>query len=105
MPQEKEIFDAARRIDDVASRAVYLSDACGSETSLRQRVEALLSVHDDQKSFLATPAESATIDLDPPLLFTAPGTVVEFGGGHHFTGSHAALSALLVDLARSAEPR
>src|SRR5688572_17973632 len=76
MAHEKEIFDAARHMDDVASRAAYLSEACGAEASLRQRVDALLSVYDDQKSFLTAPALGATIDLDPPLLFTAPGTLV-----------------------------
>jgi WD40 repeat protein len=74
MPGEREIFDAARRIEDAAARAAYLGEACGAETPLRQRVEALLQVHDEQESFLASPAIPA--DLDPPMLFMPAGTVI-----------------------------
>ena len=74
MADEREIFDTARGMGDVASRARYVSDACGGDTSLRQRIEALLQVHDEQKSFLASPATTA--DLDPPLMFVAPGTTI-----------------------------
>jgi eukaryotic-like serine/threonine-protein kinase len=74
MPDEREIFDTARRMGDAAARAAYLAEACGGETSIRQRVEALLHVHDEQQSFLASPA--ITADLDPPPMFTAPGTVI-----------------------------
>jgi eukaryotic-like serine/threonine-protein kinase len=74
MPDEREIFDTARRMGDAAARAAYLGEACGGETSIRQRVEALLQVHDEQQSFLASPA--ITADLDPPLMLTGPGTVI-----------------------------
>src|SRR5687767_4721513 len=76
MPEEREIFDTARRMDEAASRAAYLSEACGGETSLRRRVEALLQVHDEQKSFLASPA--VTAEIGASLTFTAPasGTVI-----------------------------
>jgi tetratricopeptide (TPR) repeat protein len=72
MPDEREIFDTARRLGDATARAAYLAEACGGETSIRQRVEALLQVHDEQQSFLASPA----ITADPPLMFTVPGTVI-----------------------------
>src|SRR4051812_33713941 len=75
MLDERQIFDTARRMGDPASRAAYLSEACGAETALRQRVEALLQVHDEQPSFLASPAVA---DIDLSLTFTAPapGTVI-----------------------------
>ena len=38
-----------------------------------------------------------------PSMQTAPVTVVELKGGHHFTGSHRLLSRILADLARAAE--
>ena len=74
MPDEREIFDTARRISDAAARVTYLAEACGDDTSFRRRVEALLQVHDEQESFLASPA--LTSDLDPTLMFTARGTVI-----------------------------
>ena len=31
MPDEREIFDTARRMGDAAARAAYLAEACGGE--------------------------------------------------------------------------
>jgi serine/threonine protein kinase/tetratricopeptide (TPR) repeat protein len=67
---EKSIFEAA--IDKASSeeRAAYLDQACGSNTVLRQEVEALLAAHDRLGSF----HPAATVD-EPPLA-EKPGTVI-----------------------------
>src|SRR5688572_3171224 len=78
MPDEQTIFNEARRIDDPTARAKYLEQTCGSDVPLRQRVESLLNVHEQQASFLGSPAVEFAPDLtlNPPLIFAAPGTVI-----------------------------
>jgi WD40 repeat protein len=46
------IFAEALERTDPAARAAYLDDVCGVDTSLRQRVEALLAAHDGAGRFL-----------------------------------------------------
>jgi eukaryotic-like serine/threonine-protein kinase len=58
-----------------AERAAFLDSACGDDGDLHRRVEVLLHAHDEPASFLNPPAEAAAT-LDPPLMFTAPGTVI-----------------------------
>jgi serine/threonine protein kinase len=48
-----------------AERCAYLDKACGADAALRQRVEALLSAHEDAGSFLEKPAQPLT-PLSPP---------------------------------------
>jgi serine/threonine protein kinase len=45
LSHEEEVFDAARKLDDPAEREAYLREACDDDSKLRERVEALLSVH------------------------------------------------------------
>ena len=52
----KEIFLEAAELSDEAGRAAYLDKACGADTGVRERVEALLRSHDPEGSFLGTPA-------------------------------------------------
>ena len=54
--REREIFLAALEQSDPAERRAYLKTACGSDTALRQRIEALLREHDEAGSFMQTPA-------------------------------------------------
>jgi serine/threonine protein kinase/tetratricopeptide (TPR) repeat protein len=54
-PRLKEVFDGARGLGADA-RPAYLAAACGSDTSLRHEVEALLESHDRAQTFLETPA-------------------------------------------------
>jgi serine/threonine protein kinase len=51
------IFQVARRIPPGEGRILYLDQACGEETGLRNRLEAMLRVHDEDHGFLAAPAE------------------------------------------------
>ena len=54
---EKEIFQAAVEIPDPARREDYLTQACGGDTALRARVEALLAAQAAASSeFLNVPA-------------------------------------------------
>jgi len=50
------IFNLARLIQTPEARQLYLQQVCGDDAQLQSRVEALLRVHDEQKSFLETPA-------------------------------------------------
>jgi eukaryotic-like serine/threonine-protein kinase len=64
-PDEEAIFNAIRLQDAPEARRAYLDEVCGGDQAVRARVEALLRVHDAERSFLATPAgaPSATVDL------------------------------------------
>jgi serine/threonine protein kinase/formylglycine-generating enzyme required for sulfatase activity len=70
---ERDIFLAVIDLPTQSARAAYLDTACGPDTALRGRVEALLRSHDDAGSFLGTPLVTPP---DPSraatLLFAAP---------------------------------
>jgi serine/threonine protein kinase/Leucine-rich repeat (LRR) protein len=53
---ERDIFTAAREITDPVAISAYLDGACGADTELRSRVEALLRAHDQPDSLLDHPA-------------------------------------------------
>ncbi len=81
---ERDLFMAALQIEDPVGRATYLDKACGSDSELRQRVEALLAAFGQAGSFLQQPAAdpAGTSDLPPPglslnsTLAEGPGTVI-----------------------------
>jgi len=52
---EQSIFLAALEKSTPAERSAWLDRACGANTALRQRIETLLSRHDDAGSFLERP--------------------------------------------------
>jgi WD40 repeat protein len=54
---ESTLFNAARRIDDPAERRRYVHEACGDDLTLASRVEALLRIHEEDPTFLASSAE------------------------------------------------
>src|SRR5439155_18559582 len=56
---ERDIFLAVLDLPDPAARTAYLDEACGGDTALRARVEALCRSHDAAGSFLAEPAVAA----------------------------------------------
>src|SRR6266542_2367304 len=51
---EREVFEAALELSPEI-RTAFLDSACGGDTALRQRLEALLSKHDQAGSFLEQP--------------------------------------------------
>jgi tetratricopeptide (TPR) repeat protein/serine/threonine protein kinase len=57
---EDEIFNVARKIDSPDARADYLNQVCSHDNPLRGRIEALLQVHEQEKSFLQPPTVAAT---------------------------------------------
>ena len=60
---EEAIFHIARRIADLEARSDYLEQACGDNTALLARVQALLEVHEQELEFL----KSAPAELDPTI--------------------------------------
>src|SRR5262245_58743449 len=74
-PDEQEVFRAARRIEAPEARRAYLESTCGSQPGLRARIEALLRVHDEEQSFLRSPAAGAHA-CTALLVSEGPGTVI-----------------------------
>ena len=66
-PDEKAIFNVARRIDSREARAEYLGQACGDDRHLLDRVTALLHGFEGGESFLESPARgiAPTLDVAP----------------------------------------
>src|SRR5262249_10994756 len=52
---ERSIFMAALEREAPPERSAYLDEACGGDSALRQRVEALLASHEQAGSFLRMP--------------------------------------------------
>ncbi len=66
--QVEDLFAAALECPSAAERATFLTEACGGDLKLRQRVEALLTAHDLAAGFLQEPfvpsaAEVSTIQF------------------------------------------
>jgi WD40 repeat protein/serine/threonine protein kinase len=59
---ERDIFEAARRIAALDARRLYLARTCEDDDALLARVEALLRVHDDDLTFLQSPAVPRSAD-------------------------------------------
>jgi serine/threonine protein kinase/tetratricopeptide (TPR) repeat protein len=84
--QEQTIFMEAMEIAQPAERAAFLDRACGGNSALRQRVEKLLQRHQQDDSFLASPAIAPPMTGDhtpdpagqPTVtgLIEGPGTVI-----------------------------
>ena len=72
-PDESTLFNAARRIDGPAARRLYVREACGDALALAGRLEALLRMHDEDPTFLASPAEDVR-DLPGAVAAEGPGT-------------------------------
>ncbi len=74
---ERELFEAALELPP-GERAAFLDGACGGDAPLRQRLEALLSKHDQAGSFLERPAVTGGLPADPAP--TGAGPQVESAG-------------------------
>ena len=63
---EKAIFNIARRIDSCEAQTDYLRQVCGADADALRRLVELLHVHEQEQSFLESPAvaveTSSTID-------------------------------------------
>ena len=49
---QRDVFIGALQIDAPTERAAYLDQACGGDKSLRERVDVLLAVYDQQAAVL-----------------------------------------------------
>src|SRR5262245_40261881 len=70
---EEGIFDAARRLEAPEARRSYVQQACGGDRALQRRVEALLRIHDEERTFLQRPAAGCRPAV-PDLVREGPGT-------------------------------
>src|SRR5690349_5314542 len=75
-PRLMEIFSEALELTSAEERAVYLDRVCGSDRSLRGRVEGLLRAHVEDDDFLESPAAPPTVTVESPSLSEGPGTVI-----------------------------
>jgi serine/threonine protein kinase len=73
---EEAIFNLARKIDSPEARESYLRQVCGSNEALHARVQALLQVHDQEKSFLAAGAAGGAPANELSRVQEGPGTVI-----------------------------
>src|SRR5947209_7678707 len=66
--QVKALFHAALEREPLA-RAAFLGRACGVDQSLRAEVESLISAHEEEGSFIDSPAFKAAAELfaDEPV--------------------------------------
>jgi hypothetical protein len=69
---EREIFLAALEKDNPTERPAYLDQACGADTTLRQRVEALLRSHEQAGNFMDEPVVEQLAGDGGGLDFLAP---------------------------------
>ncbi|MCX5643318.1 MAG: serine/threonine-protein kinase [Phycisphaerae bacterium] len=74
---EEAVFSAAIAIDEAGKQLAYLRQACGGDTALLARVEALLRVHASKTSFIERVADSLQLTIDVPLMVEGPGTVID----------------------------
>lgn len=70
---DERIFHTARGIPDAEIRADYLEQVCVGDQALRERVEALLAVHEKEQSFLKTAQSEPDPTIDQKPLTEAPG--------------------------------
>ena len=54
-PSEQSVFAEALLRDTPEARTAYLNAACGTDTALRQRIEALLRAAENAGNFLEEP--------------------------------------------------
>jgi tetratricopeptide (TPR) repeat protein len=73
--REEAIFNVARRIEAPEARRLYLQQSCGEDAALRDRVEALLRVHDEECNFLRSPIAGMPTPRDDASA-EAPGTAI-----------------------------
>ena len=71
----KNIFLEAIDLPDQAAREQFVSQACGNDPALHQRVEALILAHERPESLLDRPAGNLAPTQSPPIT-EKPGTLI-----------------------------
>ena len=69
------IFAAAVEFRNPSERADFLDDACNGDAAVRQRVDALISSHEEAGSFINEPAAPAAPTETTPIC-EEPGSVI-----------------------------
>jgi len=64
---EERIFHLAREIPKPAAREEYLDQICAGDQPLRERVEALLEVHEQEREFLKSQPEPELTEEQAPI--------------------------------------
>ena len=94
---EERIFHVARDIANPETRSEYLSQICAGDQALRERVEALLEVHEKEENFLQSGAAELPATEDHASLTERPGTTIgpfghlirlELAGNRRFAAAH-----------------
>ena len=70
---DERIFHTARKLPDRESREDYLDQICAGDQVLRERVEALLGVHEQEQSFLNSASLEPAPTVEQLPLTEAPG--------------------------------
>ena len=73
---EEAIFHIARQLASADARATYLDQVCAGDASLRERVEALLRIHEQEQSFLSSGSPNLTPTAAAEPLAERPGTTI-----------------------------
>ncbi len=77
---EKSVFNIARRIESREARAEYLQQICGDNPQALGRVVELLQVHEQEESFLESPAVARgslpALETSEQLPAERPGTQI-----------------------------
>ena len=73
---EEAIFNVARKIESTEARAEYLNQVCGKDQAIYVRVSTLLSLHDEEKSFLESPPPGIEPTITPQPFIEQPGTQI-----------------------------
>ncbi|MHC4629584.1 MAG: serine/threonine protein kinase, partial [Planctomycetota bacterium] len=58
-------------------RKEYIRAACGDDTALLARIEALLEAREVKDGFLKPPTLDPNVDLDDSLISESPGTIID----------------------------
>ncbi|MCP4537005.1 MAG: protein kinase, partial [Chloroflexi bacterium] len=72
----KEIFAKAIALEDATERDVFLEEACGTDSTLRQEVDKLLKAYIQAGDFLEEPAGLGDVTLESSPLTEGPGTLI-----------------------------
>src|SRR5262245_51235679 len=73
---EKAVFNTARRINTREARDAYLRQACGADEEVLRRVVELLQIHENEQSFLESPAVAVESALTLDQSAERPGTQI-----------------------------
>ena len=73
---EKAVFNVARRIAEATARDDYVAQACGDDNPAIQRIRELLRVHEQEQSFLESPAAGSAATTVRWPISERPGTLI-----------------------------